>query len=93
MECFATIRSLCVSSANRLGSNAKAAIMRIGLMEMKSFSQEFFDNVKDATFVSESAGVADLITSCQLLSSSHLPCAQFMSGDVDRHKRTEQEGS
>lgn len=50
-----------------MGSNAKAAIMRIGLMEMKTFSQEFFKGVKDATFVSESAGVADLITSCQSL--------------------------
>jgi glycerol-3-phosphate dehydrogenase (NAD+) len=41
-----------------------AAIMRIGLMEMKNFCQEFFDDVKDSTFLEESAGVADLITSC-----------------------------
>lgn len=30
-----------------------AAIMRIGLIEMKRFSQEFFEGVKDDTFVSE----------------------------------------
>lgn len=42
-----------------------AAIMRIGLMEMKNFCQEFFDNVKENTFLEESAGVADVITSCQ----------------------------
>jgi glycerol-3-phosphate dehydrogenase (NAD+) len=41
-----------------------AAIMRIGLVEMKNFGLEFFDNVKSATFLEESAGVADLMTSC-----------------------------
>ena len=41
-----------------------AAIMRIGLIEMKHFCQEFFDDVKEETFLQESAGVADLITSC-----------------------------
>lgn len=46
------------------GNNAKAAIMRIGLLEMKNFSMEFFSGVKAETFVQESAGVADLITTC-----------------------------
>ncbi|KDN50866.1 NAD-dependent glycerol-3-phosphate dehydrogenase [Tilletiaria anomala UBC 951] len=46
------------------GDNAKAAIMRIGLMEMKRFSEEFFDGVKAETFTETSAGVADLITTC-----------------------------
>ncbi len=41
-----------------------AAIMRIGLMEMKRFSEEFFDGVKPETFTETSAGVADLITTC-----------------------------
>lgn len=47
-----------------LGNNAKAAVMRIGLLEMKNFSMEFFSGVKAETFVQESAGVADLITTC-----------------------------
>ncbi len=34
-------------------------------MEMKDFCQEFFKNVKEETFLKESAGVADLITSCK----------------------------
>ncbi|RXK40869.1 glycerol-3-phosphate dehydrogenase (NAD(+)) [Tremella mesenterica] len=46
------------------GNNSKAAIMRIGLLEMKHFCQEFFKDVKDGTFLAESAGVADVITSC-----------------------------
>ena len=46
------------------GGNAKAAIMRIGLMEMRRFSLEFFENVRPETFTDTSAGVADLITTC-----------------------------
>lgn len=46
------------------GDNAKAAIMRIGLMEMVKFGKEFFgETVRTATFTETSAGVADLITS------------------------------
>ena len=32
---------------------------------MKHFCQEFFQDVKDETFLEESAGVADVITSCE----------------------------
>ena len=42
-----------------------AAIMRIGLMEMRNFSMAFFENVKPETFTETSAGVADLITTCK----------------------------
>lgn len=38
--------------------------MRIGLLETKDFCLEFFKDVKPETFLEESAGVADLITSC-----------------------------
>lgn len=41
-----------------------AAVMRIGLMEMKRFSEEFFSGVKAETFTETSAGIADLITTC-----------------------------
>ncbi|KAK1965403.1 glycerol-3-phosphate dehydrogenase [Colletotrichum eremochloae] len=47
------------------GDNAKAAIMRVGLLEMVNFGKEFFgETVHTGTFTEESAGVADLITSC-----------------------------
>ncbi|XP_076912503.1 glycerol-3-phosphate dehydrogenase [NAD(+)]-like, partial [Bidens hawaiensis] len=46
-----------------MGNNTKAAIMRIGLKEMKGLSKLLFSTVKDSTFF-ESCGVADLITTC-----------------------------
>ncbi|KAL9012002.1 MAG: hypothetical protein Q9173_003201 [Seirophora scorigena] len=47
------------------GDNAKAAVMRVGLLEMVKFGKMFFrTSVHTETFTEESAGVADLITSC-----------------------------
>jgi len=47
------------------GDNAKAAVMRVGLLEMRKFGKMFFaQSCKSATFTEESCGVADLITSC-----------------------------
>lgn len=46
------------------GDNAKAAIMRRGLVEMIKFGTTFFPDCQIETFTHESAGVADLVTSC-----------------------------
>lgn len=46
-----------------MGENTKAAIIRIGLDEMRRFCQINHESVKDHTFF-ESCGVADLITTC-----------------------------
>lgn len=46
------------------GENAKAAIMRRGLLEMVQFGEMFFEDCDPKTFTEQSAGVADLITSC-----------------------------
>ncbi|AET40010.1 glycerol-3-phosphate dehydrogenase (NAD(+)) GPD2 Ecym_5243 [Eremothecium cymbalariae DBVPG len=46
------------------GNNAAAAVQRIGLGEMIKFGKMFFPECKVETFYQESAGVADLITTC-----------------------------
>lgn len=46
------------------GNNASAAIQRVGLGEIIKFGQMFFPECRVETFYKESAGVADLITTC-----------------------------
>ena len=47
------------------GDNAKAAVMRVGLLEEVKFGQKFFPNAFDPqTLTEESCGIADMITSC-----------------------------
>jgi glycerol-3-phosphate dehydrogenase (NAD+) len=46
-----------------MGSNTKAAIVRMGLKEMEAFVRHFYPATSTHVF-SESCGVADLITTC-----------------------------
>lgn len=46
------------------GDNAKAGIMRHGIVEMVKFGKTFYPTFKAETICYESAGVADLITTC-----------------------------
>jgi glycerol-3-phosphate dehydrogenase (NAD+) len=76
------------------GDNAKAAVMRVGILEMVKFGKAFFsESVKSATFTEESCGVADVITSCS--GGRNFRCAKMAverGVGVDEVERTELNG-
>jgi len=52
-------------AGKKWGENTKAAIIRIGVLEMVEFGRTWFPkSVDERTFTEESAGMADLIASC-----------------------------
>ena len=66
--------------------NSKAAIMRLGLVEMQRFAEKFFPGVHPGTWT-DSCGVADLIATC--CGGRNFRCArEFVQGKIKGSSET-----
>lgn len=72
----------------QLGSNTKAAIIRLGLLEMRRFAAMFYSGVIEETFW-DSSGVADLITTCY--GGRNRKCAELFIKTKKSFSQIEQE--
>lgn len=74
-----------VFSTYSCGANTKAAIIRLGMVEILAFVEKFYGDVKKETFF-ESCGVADLIATCY--GGRNRKCAELFvrTGKVPKFK-------
>ncbi|KAK1145092.1 glycerol-3-phosphate dehydrogenase [Aspergillus melleus] len=76
------------------GENGKAAIIRLGVLEMVRFGRYWFPkSVEERTFTEESAGIADLVASCSAGRNFRSACHAAEKGvSVDEIEKTELNG-
>ncbi|KAE8149476.1 NAD-dependent glycerol-3-phosphate dehydrogenase N-terminus-domain-containing protein [Aspergillus avenaceus] len=76
------------------GENGKAAVIRVGILEMVKFGRTWFPrSVDEKTFTEESAGIADLVASCS--AGRNFRCAKHAvekGVSVDEIEQTEMNG-
>lgn len=68
VECGGALKNVVALAAGfvdgmKLGSNTKAAVLRLGLREMTQLSRKIWPSVRESTFL-HSCGLGDLITTC-----------------------------
>ena len=68
------------SDGLKCGDNTKAAIIRLGLMEMVEYAKEFYPGTYRLETFFESCGVADLITTCYGGRNRKVSCAFVTEG-------------